>query len=69
MAMEKSARHSEALGNGNSRQETAQARIQTQAKEISGRDIRISKVQKPPKHIRKQNRMRFIELLFNNLPF
>jgi hypothetical protein len=63
MAMEKSARHSEALGERNTRRKTSQARIKTQAKEISGSDIRISKVKKPPKHIRKQNRMRFISSL------
>jgi hypothetical protein len=56
-------RYGEALGGGNPRQETAEARTKTQAKEISGGDIRISKVQKLPKHIRKQNRMRFISSL------
>jgi len=63
MDAQEQTRYGEALVSGNHRQETSQARTEIQAKEISGRDIRISKFQKPPKHIRKQNRMRFISSL------
>jgi hypothetical protein len=62
MDVQKQAGDGKEMGSRNTRQETAQK--STQEEKIRSQDIRINRVPKLPRHIQKQNRKRFIELLF-----